>query len=74
MPRPRKHNPTIPAHIDQRKIPKGVYWDSSGNGRWYVLEFPRKAVTVASSKRSCPTCTRLWKPARARQRAAPWAT
>ncbi len=50
MPRPRKHNPTIPAHIDQPRIPKGVYWDSSGNGRWYVLEFPRKAVTVASSK------------------------
>lgn len=26
MPRPRKHNPSIPAHIDQSAIPKGVYW------------------------------------------------
>src|SRR5687768_7769430 len=37
MARSRKHNPTIPAHIDQRALPKGVYWDSSGNGRWYIL-------------------------------------
>lgn len=36
-PRQRKHDPTIPAHIDQRAIPKGVYWDRSGRGRWYVF-------------------------------------
>ena len=36
--RPRKHNPTIPRHIDQTKLPRGIYWDSSGSGRWYVLE------------------------------------
>lgn len=47
MPRPRKHNPTIPAHIDQSKLPKGMYWDASGNGRWYVLEVPRRAIVVA---------------------------
>ena len=47
MPRPRKHNPTIPAHIDQSKLPKGMYWDASGNGRWYVLEIPRRAIVVA---------------------------
>lgn len=35
--RPRKHNPTIPAHIDQTRLPTGVCWDSSGNGRWYVF-------------------------------------
>lgn len=35
---PRKFNPKIPKHIDQSKIPKGVYWDPSGNGRWYVKE------------------------------------
>ena len=35
--RPRKHNPAIPAHIDQTRIPAGVYWDASGNGRWYVF-------------------------------------
>ncbi|MDA5337848.1 integrase [Stenotrophomonas maltophilia] len=50
MARPRKHNPTIPGHIDQKAIPKGIYWDKSGSGRWYVLDFPRKAVTVADSK------------------------
>ncbi|MCW0370228.1 site-specific integrase [Xanthomonas sacchari] len=47
MPRSRKHHRSIPAHIDQSKLPKGIYWDKSGNGRWYVLEHPRKAVMVA---------------------------
>lgn len=37
-PRPRKHNPSIPPHIDQTKIPKGVYWDATGRGRWYIFE------------------------------------
>jgi site-specific recombinase XerD len=36
--RKRKHNPTIPAHIEQDKLPAGIYWDGSGNGRWYVIE------------------------------------
>lgn len=36
--RPRKHDPTIPAHIDQSKLPPGILWDRSGNGRWYVRE------------------------------------
>lgn len=36
--RPRKHDPSIPRHIDQTKLPKGIYWDESGLGRWYVLE------------------------------------
>jgi hypothetical protein len=35
--RTRKHNPTIPAHIDQASIPAGVYWDASGKGRWFVF-------------------------------------
>ncbi len=35
--RARKHNPTIPAHIDQASLPAGVYWDPSGKGRWYVF-------------------------------------
>ena len=34
-PRARKFDPTIPKHIDQAAIPKGVYWDRTGNGRWY---------------------------------------
>lgn len=36
--RKRKHNPTIPAHIDQAALPRGLYWDKSGHGRWYVLD------------------------------------
>jgi integrase len=38
MPRARKHHPTIPAHIQQDKLPRGIYWDASGTGRWYVFE------------------------------------
>lgn len=34
--RPRKHSPDIPAHINQSKIPNGVYYDKRGRGRWYV--------------------------------------
>lgn len=37
-PRARKHDPSIPSHIDQAKIPTGVYWDRTGRGRWYVLD------------------------------------
>lgn len=51
--RKRKHDPTIPAHIDQSKLPTGLYWDRTGNGRWYVLEQVegrRKAKTVATSR------------------------
>jgi site-specific recombinase XerD len=35
--RPRKHDPTIPRHIDQTKLPRGIYWQSQGEGRWYVF-------------------------------------
>lgn len=34
--RPRKHSPDIPAHINQPKLPNGVYYDKRGRGRWYV--------------------------------------
>lgn len=33
----RKHHPSIPAHIDQAGLPTGVYWDKTGNGRWYTF-------------------------------------
>ena len=36
--RARGHNPNIPSHIDQVKIPTRCYWDKSGNGRWYIQE------------------------------------
>lgn len=30
----RKFDPTIPKHIDQEALPKGVYWQADGRGRW----------------------------------------
>ena len=36
-PRPRSRAPNMPRHIDLRDIPRGVYWDPSGRGRWYVF-------------------------------------
>lgn len=36
MGRPRKLNPSIPGHIDQARLPAGIYWDGSGRGRWYA--------------------------------------
>jgi site-specific recombinase XerD len=34
MARKRTFNATIPAHIEQEALPKGLYWD---NQRWYML-------------------------------------
>lgn len=45
--RPRKHDPSIPAHIDQTKLPPGILWDRSGNGRWYVREAKPEGGTRA---------------------------
>lgn len=57
MARGRKRNPNlaVPAHIDAGKLPKGLYWDASGTGRWFVFEDhpeggPRRRKTVASSR------------------------
>lgn len=55
--RKRKHNPTIPAHVDQTRLPPGMYWDQSGKGRWYVLEpdpegsNPRKVIVAGPPAR-----------------------
>lgn len=50
--RPRKHDSTIPRHIDQTKLPSGIYWQKQGAGRWYVFVpdpegGPRRVKTVA---------------------------
>lgn len=36
--RKRQYNPNIPKHIDQDKIPAGMFWDNSGAGRWRMFE------------------------------------
>jgi hypothetical protein len=36
--RPRAFNPRIPAHIDQAKLPDGVYFDHRWGGTWYLLQ------------------------------------
>ncbi|MEN5143529.1 site-specific integrase [Pseudomonas juntendi] len=36
MRRSRKHNPHIPAHIDQAAIPAAVYFDRRWSGVWYT--------------------------------------
>ncbi|HEY4529337.1 MAG TPA: integrase [Luteimonas sp.] len=35
--RTRRHNPHIPKHIDQARLPAGVYWDKRWGGTWYIL-------------------------------------
>lgn len=50
--RKRKHDPSIPAHVDQARIPRGIYWDRSGAGRWYVRNPPgsAKATTTVATR------------------------
>lgn len=36
--RKRKFDPTIPKHVDQSKIPTGLYWDGRWSGSWYVFD------------------------------------
>ncbi|MCU1740049.1 MULTISPECIES: tyrosine recombinase XerC [unclassified Pseudomonas] len=37
--RKRKHNPHIPAHIDQAALPATMYFDHRGSGVWYTLHY-----------------------------------
>lgn len=56
--RKRQHDPNIPAHIDQGGLPRGVYWDRTGSGRWFVFErsaddrVKRKTIAHATAKLS----------------------
>ena len=36
--RKRKPDSTIPRHIDQTKIPTGIYWDRRKGGCWYAFD------------------------------------
>lgn len=46
------HDSTIPEHIDQARIPAGIYWDKSGAGRWYARNPPgsAKATTTVAQR------------------------
>jgi site-specific recombinase XerC len=51
--RKRKADPSIPRHIDQAALPRGLYWDRTGAGRWFVFETGAhgrpKRTTVATA-------------------------
>jgi integrase len=52
--RKRRHNPEIPAHIDQTRLPANIYFDHRNNGVWYTLSTDeggnRRRKNVASGK------------------------
>jgi hypothetical protein len=55
--RKRQHDATIPAHIDQSAIPRGIYWQRDGRGRWFVFDRvdgkpKRKTVATAEARLS----------------------
>lgn len=37
MPRPRRLD-GLPAHIDPQRVPRGIYWDRTGRGRWLIRD------------------------------------
>lgn len=52
--RKRSHNPNIPKHIDQSKLPDSCYWDNSSDGHWYIMFYDadgtRKRKVLARRK------------------------
>lgn len=48
MPRQRKHDPSIPDHIDQRKLPVGCYWNRRDRN-WYTLRDGKRSKPIAGA-------------------------
>ena len=48
MPRQRKHDPSIPDHIDQRKLPTGCYWNRRDRN-WYMLRNGKRSKPIADA-------------------------
>jgi len=48
MPRQRKHDPSIPAHIDQSKLPVGCYWNRRDRN-WYTLRNGKRSKPIADA-------------------------
>lgn len=49
MPRQRKPDPSIPAHIDQRKLPVGVYWNRRDRN-WYTLRDGKRSKPIGQAE------------------------
>lgn len=41
MPRQRRHDPTIPSHIEQKKLPVGAYWNRRDRYWYTILREPK---------------------------------
>lgn len=48
MPRQRKHDSSIPDHIDQRKLPVGCYWNRRDRN-WYTLRDGKRSKPIAGA-------------------------
>jgi hypothetical protein len=48
MPRQRKPDPSIPEHIDQRKLPVGVYWNRRDRN-WYTIRDGKRSKPIAQA-------------------------
>jgi hypothetical protein len=48
MPRQRKPDPSIPDHIDQRKLPVGVYWNRRDRN-WYTIRDGKRSKPIAQA-------------------------
>ena len=66
--RKRKFNPTMPAHIDQKALPQGIYWE---DGRWYVIEAHPEGG-LHTSIRASRNSMRLWNVHGVRSNGALW--
>lgn len=48
MPRQRKPDPSIPEHIDQRKLPTGCYWNRRDRN-WYTIRDGKRSKPIAGA-------------------------
>jgi hypothetical protein len=48
MPRQRKPDPSIPDHIDQRKLPIGCYWNRRDRN-WYTIRDGKRSKPIAQA-------------------------
>lgn len=49
MPRQRKPDPSIPEHIDQRKLPTGCYWNRRDRN-WYTIRDGKRSKPIGQAE------------------------